>query len=148
MQFYIINKNPETNARLLPDYAIKSVNVREGFTIICDIAHRFEVEFEGQAKPYNPFHPLTREYSHKGSFIDFIEHFHQCCNEYEKRFGKRRQEINCYNSTGALKFLELFYALPANREQETIHYLMTRKGDKLNNIEFDRLMATQGLNNE
>jgi len=143
MQFYIINKDPAINAGLLPDYAIKSVNVRDGHQILSDIGHRFGVQWEGQNKPYNPFHPLTREFSHQDTFKWFVEHFDYCCVEYQHRFKKTRQEIESFKVF--TKFDIIMEVLPLNREQETIHYLLTRKKDKLTANELNKLWASQDL---
>ena len=42
-------------------------------------------------------------------------------------------------------FIDIEERLPINREQETIHYLLTRKKDKIGDIAFDRLMAMEEL---
>ena len=76
MQFYVIHENPKRNAELLPDYAIKNVNVREGWQILSDIGHAVGVTWEGQNKCYNINHPATRRwYRDKKTFTDFIFYY-------------------------------------------------------------------------
>ena len=140
MQFYIVHPEPETNAKLLPDYAIKRVNVREGYSIISDIAHRFGITWEGQNKPYNPYHPLTRTFSNRKAFWDFHQHYHCCCIEYERRCGATRKEITTY--TEAIKrgkFQDIWRVLPEDAEAETCHYLLTRKAKHLSPAEVQAL---------
>ncbi len=137
MQFYICHTDPIKNAELLPDYAIKQVNVREGFQIISDVCRRFDVTFDGQNKAYNPFHPLTREFSHVESFKSFLVHYGECCNEYLRRFRKSRVEIECFIHFDPKKTIK---RLPSTREAENLHYLLTRKIDKLTDNEFDNLI--------
>ena len=91
MQFYIINPDPDKNAALLPDYAIKSVNVREGYQILSDCGHAVFVNWSSQNKEYNRFHPNTwRHWKNKDSFYSFLAHYMACLSEYEKRFGENK----------------------------------------------------------
>ena len=85
MQFYIIDPSPDTNADILPAYALKRVNLREGWQIISDIGHRFGFEWDGQTKEYNPHHPLTRSFSYRGSFTWLFLHYIACLDAYIAR---------------------------------------------------------------
>lgn len=146
MQFYILDPDPKTSARMLPDYALKSVNVREGWQILSDIGHRFGVEWEGQNKCYNAAHPLTRSFSNWPSFQTYVKQYRACCTEYLRRYKKSRAEIDrfCDGFDCLEPFWELTAAVPATPAKECAHYLLTRKGAKLSNSEFRRLASASG----
>lgn len=89
MQFYTLNTNPEISAKLLPDYALKKVNIREGYQILCDIGHITNVEWPNQNKEYNPYHALTRRFwESRGAFDFFMAHYQEYLIEYINRFEK------------------------------------------------------------
>jgi hypothetical protein len=139
MQFYIINKDPATSAKMLPTYALK-VNMREGWQILSDIGHRFGVSFENQNKAYNPVHPWTRQFSHEQSFRNFVRHLEACCKEYYNRTGK----LPCWCGwvAGFMvhgKIEDFLFELPANQENETIDYLCTSKASKMTEEELFNL---------
>lgn len=136
MQFYIIHKDPETNAKLLPDYALKRVNIREGWQILSDIGHRFGVTWDCQNKHYNMYHPLTRSFSTRSQFLSFKNYYHACLKEYEKRYGKPTiWHVNYYN----VPWGKIHDALSMTTEQEVINYLTTSKAKHLTEAEIKRL---------
>lgn len=139
MQFYIIHQNPKESARRLPLYALKT-NMREGWQILSDIGHRFSLNWENQNKAYNPAHPWTRTFSHKQGFNRLIHGLEACCEEYYNRTGK----APCWcgwvaDFKAADKDEDLFLRLPADQEAETVHYLKTRKYDKMTAEELEAL---------
>lgn len=76
MQFFIIHNDPKTNFNTLPHYAIHKVNIREGYQILSDIGHLFNVNWIGQNKPYSIYHAETRRFwRNKESFINFLRHY-------------------------------------------------------------------------
>jgi len=138
MQFYIIHPDPFINADTLPLYALKSVNVREGYQILCDIGHRFGVTWATQNKHYNMYHPLTRSFSHRHAFDAFMGHYVACCDAYQRRTGKTRSEIGAFR---CVPVKLTYYELPLTAEAEVMHYLLTAKGDKLTDEERGRLIG-------
>lgn len=52
MQFYRLHKQPEISAKMLPDYALKLVNIREGWQIISDCGHALYLSWETQNNVY------------------------------------------------------------------------------------------------
>lgn len=142
MQFYIIDKDPKTNAELLPDYALLRVNVREGWQILSDICHRFvpSVRFTGQNRRYNPWHARTRSLSDKVSFSWFMLYYKECCDEYKRRTGKSRKEIESFENLNLEAFNALLHkALPATAEQETAWYMCHMKHKLLTQEEYEAL---------
>ena len=136
MQFYIVDPYPMDNAAMLPDYAIKSVNVREGWQILSDIGHRFGVHWEGQNKCYNKHHPLTRSFSHREAFKAFHQHYRACLSEYIRRkFGKA---THWHAHWPFVPVAVIYDRLPETQYEETKHYLLTTKASHLS--EADRLV--------
>lgn len=79
MQFYIIHPDPEKNVELLPEYALRKVNVREGWQILSDIGHIHDVHWEGQNKLYSASHVLTRSFCvNRERFVFFVDHYDFC----------------------------------------------------------------------
>lgn len=129
MQFYIIHKDPETNAKLLPEYALKRVNIREGWSIVSDIGHRFGVTWDGQNKLYNAHHPLTRSFAHLYAFGKFCLHYEACLAAYiERGIGGRTVWHDAFE---AAPLRAIAGELPADAFGEVRHYLLTAKRDKL-----------------
>jgi hypothetical protein len=141
MQFYIIHNDPKKNASLLPDYALKKVNIREGWQILSDIGHKFNVTWGGQYAKYNPYHVLTKSFwVNKESFVSFLSHYEYCLMEYTKRFNKttvwhRLFEIH-YSTINYLKNVipERFSILDQNLE-----YLLTEKKKFLTEEDIQRI---------
>lgn len=136
MQFYIVDPSPTTNAKRLPDYALR-VNMREGWQILSDIGHRFGVTWENQNKCYNKHHPWTRQFSHKGNLNQLVYHLRACCEELYNRTGKIYGWYGWVEDFYTGENEELFLSLPRDQYEETIHYLETAKRDKLEKEEWD-----------
>lgn len=144
MQFYIIHKDPEINSKYLPDYALKKVNIREGYQILSDCGHALGLSWETQNKEYNRYHPNTwRFWKTKSSFYDFIDYYTYNLMEYKARFG----EDNFY-TTYKIKFnIFIFHALPLisqlncdmTEEEHTMLYLVSRKTSHITVEEISRL---------
>lgn len=139
MQFFIIHQNPETNAKMLPDYAIKQVNVREGWQILSDIGHNLGVEWEGQNKPYSVWHAETRRFMvNREAFLRFVTSYEYCLDEYFLRFGKTISFHDKYHSDlFEDSFNKMKTCIPAGRthEQFMADYMLRGKGDKLTEAE-------------
>ncbi|MDC7221558.1 MAG: hypothetical protein PQJ59_16610 [Spirochaetales bacterium] len=144
MQFFIIHEDPKTNAAMLPDYALKQVNIREGWQILSDIGHNLGITWECQNKAYSIWHAETRRFMvNRISFYKFIFHYSACLNEYEKRFKKttvfhlRFDMIDGFG--GAIK--EIGDKLPMERSHEEFmrDYMLKGKIDKLRPEEIERL---------
>lgn len=142
MQFYIIHHDPETNARLLPDYAIKQVNVREGWQILSDIGHNLGIEFPGQNKAYSIWHAETRRFMKDHvTFGHFVACYRDCLSEYTNRFRRRTIFHDRYDQFIGDPYLSISMALPTERthEQFMASYLLRGKRDKLTVEEIARL---------
>jgi hypothetical protein len=136
MQFYIINENPIANAQNLPAYALRKVNIREGWQILSDVGRRFGVTWPGQNEPYNPFHSLTRTFSNQLALMRFVAHYHACCIAYEARGFGQHMYIDAFRDfIAAGTVTVLCDALPADEYAETRHYLRTRKAKHLTDAE-------------
>ena len=139
MQFYILNSNPETSVKLLPDYALKRVNLREGWQIISDIGHINNVRWENQNKLYSASHALTRSLNTKTEFYEFIEHYKACLIEYKKRFMKETKFHEWFNN--AVEILKkLSQKLPKNVYESRVDYLLKYKTKFLSQEEIEKLM--------
>jgi len=139
MQFFIIHPNPDENAKLLPDYAIKQVNVREGYQILSDIAHNLGITWEGQNKAYSVWHAETRRFmANRDSFMKFADHYLSCLNEYEKRFGKLTIFHQKYQK---VPIGYIYSQLPEVRSHEEFmrDYMLSAKSDKMISVEVSRL---------
>lgn len=107
MQFYIVHPDPATSAKLLPDYALFKVNLREGWQILSDIGHIHDVHWAGQNRLYSESHALTRSFcSDPHTFDEFLQNYRQCLREYHKRKGVK--------STYSDKFFNTFMAENCN----------------------------------
>jgi hypothetical protein len=141
MQFYIVHPDPATSARMLPDYALKQVNLREGWQILSDIGHIHGVTWEGQCKLYSASHALTRLLcSTPERFQQFRAHYECCLLEYEDRFGKASSWDARY--TAFLKDhgpARIKDRLPHTEYESVRRYLLEYKADKLTNAEKTRL---------
>lgn len=142
MQFYIIDEDPEINAKELPDYCLLKVNIREGWQILSDIGHALGVAWEGQNKEYNRYHAETRQYwKSLKNFINFNNHYMACLNEYFYRFSKYTVWHERYlNSFKVATYKDLMDKLDGfNKYRQIIEYLATRKAKHLTNEEIEKL---------
>jgi hypothetical protein len=141
MQFFIIHPDPETNAKMLPDYAIKKVNVREGWQILSDIGHNLGITWEGQNKPYSIWHAETRRFMvNREAFELFLNHYRFCLNEYTERFGNDTIFHDKYFTT--LPVLTLCLKIPSHRthEQFMLDYLIRSKKEKMSKLDYNKLL--------
>lgn len=89
MQFYRVHIQPEISSKMLPDYALKSVNIREGWQTISDCGHALGLTWETQNNEYNRYHPNTwRFWKTKDMFYNLIDHYIYNIMEYNERFGE------------------------------------------------------------
>jgi hypothetical protein len=142
MQFFIINEDPKISARLLPDYCLKAVNAREGFQMLSDIGHLFDVKWEGQNNHYNAYHAETRKFwRNLRAFDCFIAHYEACLIEYELRQWNRTEFHERYMKfrPAALPELRSKISAHSNKYSQVIKYLLDRKSDKLTTSEIARL---------
>ena len=140
MQFYVVDSDPRKSAEMLPDYALKRVNIREGWQILSDIGHRFGVQFDGQNKPYNPYHPLTRQFSYHQGFAIFLDAIYECCSEYVDRVGKSTPTVQAIaDAFGDGTMTKILLAVPSDAAAEARHYLLTRKAKFLTDAEKQKL---------
>lgn len=142
MQFYIVHEDPIKSAKMLPDYALKQVNLREGWQIISDIAHIVGVEFQGQNKLYSDSHALTLQLcSSSDAFKLFIEHYKACCLEYKHRYKCTSSFIDKFFSMRGELWNRISGLLPNDKYEATRRYLLYNKGSKL--TDEDRLRLTE-----
>ena len=140
MQFYIVHPDPEKSAEMLPDYALKQVNLREGFQILSDIAHIHGVTWPEQNACYSRSHALTRKLSSsRERFQRFLENYNACLTEYERRWGKCSWVDKYFEFLGAGADTAISRKLPADEYEDTRRYLLTEKRDKLTEAEAKRL---------
>jgi hypothetical protein len=144
MQFYIIHDDPIVNAKILPDYCLKKVNIREGWQMLSDIGHLFEVSWDGQNSLYNSYHAETRRYwRNKYSFFMFISYYHECLIEYFYRFGKttvfHRKFNNLIKSNTITVLAEKIGSKLLYDKDQIVKYLLDTKTQHLNNVEIERL---------
>ena len=141
MQFYIIHEDPKTNAKLLPDYCLKKVNLREGWQMISDIGYLYGIKWEGQNKMYNPYHAETRQYwKSPVTFRNFIDHYVTCLGEYIKRFDKKT--VWHYRFThfiGCDYYTQLYIKIKEEPKSQIVKYLLDRKRKHLTEEEIKRL---------
>lgn len=139
MQFYIIDKDPKTSAEMLPDYAIKKVNVREGWQILSDIGHALGVTWEGQNKCYNATHPITlRFYQNRESFVEFVLNYMENLDQYEARFNKTTVWHDRFIK---VPLNTIKAALPAHDDkyQTVVRYMLNHKSKHLTEDEINIL---------
>ena len=144
MQFYMLHSDPEISSKLLPDYALKSVNIREGYQILSDCSHALELEWSEQNKEYNRYHPNTwRYWKTKSSLFNFIDHYIYNLMEYKERFGTTKT-YETYRSKFHDFIYEALYKIDnlCIMEGEEVHmalYLLHRKHKYLNDSDFEKL---------
>lgn len=89
MQFYMLHPDPVTSSRMLPDYALKKVNLREGWQMISDIGHMVGVMWPQQNKTYSLSHAKTRSFATDAwEWYNLINHYDANLEEYARRYGK------------------------------------------------------------
>lgn len=141
MQFYRVMKDSELNAKFLPDYAIKSVNVREGWQILSDCGYALGVSWSTQNKEYNRYHPNTwRYWKNPRCFYDFIDHYIACLTEadnrgFDKIYNTYREKLHVF-ITEVLPDIEV---PDLTEEQHMAKYLLHRKVNKLTEEEISIL---------
>jgi hypothetical protein len=143
MQFYIIHDDPKISCKLMPDYGIKT-NVREAYTMLCDMGHLFKVCWEGQHKEYNPYHAETRQYWRNIKCFDyFIAHYEQCLVEYELRYWNQTKFHDRYFSYQRNASAKLRGAIMArsSKYNQVIKYLLDRKTQHLKPKEITTLQS-------
>jgi hypothetical protein len=134
----MLDADPIKSAKLLPDYALFKVNLREGWQILSDIGHIFGVTWPEQNALYSESHALTRMLcSTKERFVAFLRHYEACLNEYYIRSG----HISSWYSKYALfnHEAEIASHLPNSEYDSTRIYLLTTKRKHLTAAEIERL---------
>jgi hypothetical protein len=148
MQFYRVHEVPTISAQLSPDYAIKRVNLREGWQMISDIGHIHGVTWQGQNKEYNAFHAKTRTYwQTKDRFKMFCEHYAACLLEYEKRFGKKvsfHDRYSLFMTDGYKKIL--LNIVDRNEYEMDAYYMLIKKNKYLTVSEIENLVSRSKCN--
>jgi len=141
MQFYVLHKNPIENAKILPDYALRKVNLREGWQMLSDIGHAHNLKWDNQNKEYNRYHPNTwRWWKNKECFNLFLLYYLECCLEYQRRFKKTNSFINqflrfyCTNVDKLCKVIQNM-----SEEESIIQYILHRKRKFLTKNEIEKL---------
>jgi hypothetical protein len=139
MQFYIVHPDPATSARMLPDYALKQVNLREGWQILSDIGHIHGVTWEGQNTLYSASHALTRLLcSSPSRFVNFLGNYEACLDEYNKRYGKPSPWAEKYRMF-EYRWFDIHEKLPTDEYESVRRYLLEYKADKLTDAEKARI---------
>lgn len=141
MQFYRVMSDPELNAKFLPDYAIKSVNVREGYQILSDCGHALGVSWETQNKEYNRCHPNTwRHWKNPRAFYDFLNHYIACLSEADNRgFTKIYETYRAKLQVFIVEVLPDITVPDLTEEQHMAKYLLHRKSKHLSEEEIETL---------
>jgi hypothetical protein len=142
MQFYMLDADPIKSAKLLPDYALFKVNLREGWQILSDIGHIFGVTWPEQNALYSESHALTRMLcSTQERFNNFLQH-------YEANLTAYRIRTNILKCTWRVKYenfrvsnaaTEIRAQIPNSEYDSTRIYLLTTKRKHLTAAEIERL---------
>lgn len=143
MQFFIIHPDPIENAKLLPDYAIKKVNCREGIQILSDIGHNLGITWEGQNKAYSPWHAETRRFMvDRSALTYFMNHMLTCLRKYDELIGK---ENPYWKKFVNVPWVDLLRQLPIIRTHEEfmLDYMIRGKADKMSSEDLERLKEYQ-----
>ena len=153
MQFYILDADATTSARALPDYALKKVNLREGWQILSDCGHALGFEWEGQCREYNRYHPNTWKFWCSCEGMEMLwQHWCACLVEYERRFGRDRMAATYWAKyefvVGPVMrgMIETASAQPPTAAARTAAYMLARKAKHLTEDEIKRL--TQIVNRD
>lgn len=149
MQFFVVHKDPYKNAKLLPHYCLKKVNVREGWQILSDIGHYFEVTWKGQNKLYNYNHPAVMRWRKDGvSFDRFVDYYEKCLEEYFSRYKKTTVFHEKFREFLCCSYVSILRILPeeSNDEELTIEYILSAKTKFLTKEEIESLyyLLTRG----
>lgn len=146
MQFYIVHEDPYESAKLLPDYALKKVNLREGWQILSDIGHLFGVTWEGQNKCYSSYHAKTRTFWISPDRLKyFIHHYMVYLKEYEVRFNKKTTYHDKFVEFLWYSFIELKSKLkPMTETEQDIFYLLNAKRKYISDSEYEKLNQLDG----
>jgi len=142
MQFYIIDTDPWRNSKILPDYCLKRVNIREGWQILSDCGHALDLSWTGQNKEYSRYHPnIWRYWKNSKSFYNFVDHYIACLSEYKDRYGDDktyntyREKLKCFVSEA----LSLARVPDLSEEEHIILYLSKRKSKHLTSTDYARI---------
>lgn len=142
MQFYILHEDPKVSASLLPGYALRRVNLREGWQMLSDIGHVHGVTWVGQNRMYSLSHAKTMSFSQTTEdFRMFLEHYEECLNVYMNRFNRRSAWDIPFRDAKDIFIEVLLPLLPENRYHQTARYLLTRKKKHLTKEEISRLQV-------
>lgn len=138
----MLDADPIKSAKMLPDYALFKVNLREGWQILSDIGHIFGVTWPEQNELYSESHALTRMLcSTKDRFDDFLDHYEACLVAYRVR----KNDLKC---TWRVKYehfrvsnagTEIRARIPNCEYESTRIYLLTNKRQHLTAQEIERL---------
>jgi hypothetical protein len=142
MQFYVIHEDPQENAKLLPDYCLKKVNIREGWQMLSDIGHAHNITWEGQNREYNRYHPNTwKWWKTKKQFLRFIRYYFFCLSEYKIRFNKTTIFHKKFSESMSYIRWSVYNILVdiTDEYKEHLNYLLVRKKQHLTNEEFKQL---------
>ena len=134
MQFYIVDEDPHVNIEVLPTYALKKVNVREGWQILSDIGHIMGVSWHGQNKAYSLSHVLTRSHcQNRVRFLRFVAHYEACVLAVGGSFLDKFKEA---------PIGEIASAIPEERDEchFQAEYILNHKEQHLNLEEFTKLL--------
>ena len=142
MRFYMVHPDPVMNVKLLPEYAIKKVNVLEGWSILSDIGHIFDIHWKYQNKLYSRTHIMTRTLSaNKDAFIRFWAHYKACAyHAGSPHFIKR---IEAKDTLLAVARIESMIG-DWDKYQTDAYYLLTEKGHFLNEQEKETMRKLIG----
>ena len=141
MQFYRVMKDPELNAKFLPDYCIKNVNIREGWQILSDCGHALGYTWSTQNKEYNRYHPNTwRYWKSPRYFYDFLDHYIACLSEARERgFDKLYETYRVKLYVFTVEVLPYMSVPDLTEEQHIAKYLIHRKSKNLTEEEIETL---------
>lgn len=139
MQFYILHEDPITSAKMLPDYALKRVNIREGWQMLSDIGHILDIVWVGQNQLYSKSHAKTLSFcSSLERFRFFLNHYSACLTEYLRRYGNNTVWHERYN-----RFMQdciynsICLRLPKDEYEQTLRYLLNQKRKHLTESEIE-----------
>lgn len=135
MQFYIIHEDPKTNVQLLPEYALKKVNIREGWQILSDIGHIHGVSWPKQNKIYSASHVLTRSFCvNLIAFDRFMLHYIACAEATKGSYYDKLMESQAY-------IKQLYHTIPLERTQAlfNLEYLLFQKRKQITDQDYVKL---------
>lgn len=131
MQFYMLHPDPVTSSKMLPDYALKRVNLREGWQMISDIGHMVGVTWPGQNKVYSLSHAKTRSFAvSQQGWYNLVYHYAANLDEYESRYDKRpvwKDKFTVFLLGKYHLTVESLLPKTSNQYQDDIRYLLVRK---------------------